>query len=61
MKTKTVYAVRTSNPRMNGTIETQYLKPAEFHLVKSMLNHGLTIHGITKENISLDRYNNLFG
>lgn len=58
MKTKTVYVVKTDRTYCS---EYQYFKPSEFHLIKTMLNEGIRILGITKEEISEQRYKSIFG
>ena len=61
MKTLTVYLVRTSNPKFNAPIESQYLLLKEFHLIKTMLNDGLRIHGVDKVELTPEQYKHNFG
>jgi len=59
MKTyKTVYVVKID--KLNRA-EYQYLMPKEFHLIKTMLNDGVVISGIYKEEVTPERYKYLFG
>ena len=67
MKTKTAYYItaqkRTKDDDgvLNYSDRSQYLLPNELHLIKTMLNDGVEIIGVRKDQLTIEQYKTLFG
>ena len=60
MRKRTVYKVWT-DARDKNPQAYEMLLPNEFYLIKMLLKNGITIHGITKEELTPEQFKYYFG
>jgi hypothetical protein len=67
MKTKTAYWI-SARKKIEEDLEriiyvdhSQHLLPNELHLIKTMLNDGVEITGVRKDQLTLEHYKLIFG